>query len=336
MSSTIVSTCRIDRVSPHPKADRLELAVVGGWQCCVQRGKYRSGDLITYIPPDSVLPIDLADRLGVTRFLSDGRIIPVRLRNEPSFGLVIDPVGSEGDNVAEQLGISKYQPPFDARDKDAMPSNPCFTTYTDIENMRNFPAVLQDGEEVIVAEKIHGLNGRLGLILNDDGNWEKLAGGRSVQRKNIEGSAIWYPWSIPQINFMTGAILGTAKPSRQVIIFGEIYGTQKKMRYGIPGQFGFRLFDIMVDGVYWDWDRTAGLAQDCSVEIVPVIYRGPFSLAKIAEISSGSSLIPGADHIREGVVVRPVSERLNEKIGRLILKYVSDDYLCGDYDASGE
>lgn len=336
MSSTIVSTRRIDRVSSHPNADKLELAIVGGWQCCIQKGKYKSGDLITYIPPDSILPVELANNLGVAKFLSDGRIVPVRLRGEPSFGLVIDPVGTEGDNVAVQLGISKYQPPFDARDKDAMPSNPYFSTYTDIENMRNFPSAFQDGEEVVVLEKIHGKCGRLGFIRHDEGIWQRLAGGKSVQRKQVEGSAYWYPWSLAQINFMNGAIMGANKVNNQIINFGEIYGTQKKMRYGIPGQFGFRLFDIMTDGIYWNWDKIEEITKECSVETAPVLYRGPFNLAKIVELSKGNSTIPGADHIREGVVVRPVVERLNEKIGRLILKYVSDDYLCGDYDASSE
>jgi RNA ligase (TIGR02306 family) len=335
MSSTIVSTRRIDRLNPHPGADRLELAVVGGWQCCVQKGKYKAGDLITYIPPDSVLPAELADKLGVTKFLSNGRIIPVRLRNEPSFGLVIDPVGNEGDNVAEQLGITKYQPPFDPRDKEALPSDPYFATYTDIENMRNFPNVFDDGEEVIVTEKIHGKNCRLGFILNDDDAWRRIAGGRTVQRKEVPGSIYWYPWSLPQVNLLAGVLLGT-EVSRQIIMFGEVYGTQKKMKYSSTGGLGFRLFDIMTDGTYWNWDEIAYSAGECGVATVPVLYRGPFSLEKIAELSKGMSKIEGANHLREGVVVRPVKERLNDKIGRVIAKYVSDDYLVGNYDGSGE
>jgi hypothetical protein len=35
-------------------------------------------------------------------------------------------------------------------------------------------------------------------------------------------------------------------------------------------------------------------------------------------------------HIREGVVVRPVQERFDPQIGRAILKYLSDDYLLND------
>lgn len=37
--------------------------------------------------------------------------------------------------------------------------------------------------------------------------------------------------------------------------------------------------------------------------------------------------MPGANHIREGVVVRPIEEVLDPKVGRLILKYLGDDYV---------
>lgn len=334
MSSTIVSTRRIDQVSSHPNAEKLELAIVGGWQCCVQKGKYKSGDLITYIPPDSVLPVVLSDSLGVTKFLSNGRIIPIRLRNEASFGLVIDPVGNEGDNVADQLGITKYQPPVDPNDKEAEASNPFFTTYTDIENLRNFTDVFQDGEEVVVTEKIHGKNSRFGYIKNDDGVWQSFAGGRTVQRKNVQGSIYWHHWS--QVSPLLGVVAHSPVAERQIVMFGEVYGTQKKMKYGLPGVLGYRMFDLLTDGSYWNWDDILRIATACSVKTVPVLYRGPYSLAKIVELSKGKSTIPGADHIREGVVVRPVVERLNPKVGRVILKLVSDDFLLGNYDASGE
>ena len=31
-----------------------------------------------------------------------------------------------------------------------------------IENLRNFPDILQNGEEIIVTEKLHGTNSRIG------------------------------------------------------------------------------------------------------------------------------------------------------------------------------
>jgi hypothetical protein len=46
-------------------------------------------------------------------------------------------------------------------------------------------------------------------------------------------------------------------------------------------------------------------------------------------LSRGRTTLPD-QHIREGVVVRPAMERFDPKIGRAILKYLSDDYLLND------
>ena len=90
MSTLIVEVCRVDRVLPHPSADRLELAHIKGWQCVVPKGKYVAGSLVTYVPIDAVLPAELSERLGVTKYLSNGRVRCAKLRVEPSFGLIMD------------------------------------------------------------------------------------------------------------------------------------------------------------------------------------------------------------------------------------------------------
>src|SRR5687767_9231735 len=104
MSSLIVEVCRVERVLPHPNADLLELAHIKGWQCVVPRGKYAPGSLVTYVPIDSVLPEPLSERLGVTKYLSKGRVRCARLRGEPSFGLIMDreDPGWAGSTTASQ------------------------------------------------------------------------------------------------------------------------------------------------------------------------------------------------------------------------------------------
>jgi len=67
------------------------------------------------------------------------------------------------------------------------------------------------------------------------------------------------------------------------------------------------------------------IAESQKIDLVPILYRGPFSLAKIKELASGNSTF--SDHVREGVVVKPVIERFDPKTGRVILKYINDDYL---------
>jgi RNA ligase (TIGR02306 family) len=335
MSTMYVPVKRIERVDPHPNADRLELAVVGGWQCVIPKGKYVADSLITYIPPDSILPLELSERLGVTKYLSKGRVKAAKLRGEPSFGLVIDPEGDEGENVAAKLGIEKYQPPMKFNPGEAEPSNPLFIEYTDIENLRHFPEVFTPGERVIATEKIHGTNCRLAMIREPDGTFRKLAGSRTLQRTNTENSTYWFAWSCAGVEDLM-VKFAESESTNLVILFGETYGKVQAMRYGLPNGLAFRAFDLMVNGHYLDHDYFTTACITSGVEVAPPIYDGPYSLDAIRQASKGMSLIPHANHIREGVVVRPEHERRDPKIGRVILKYVSDEYLCGEYDGASE
>lgn len=327
MSSVVVTTRTIDEIKPHPNADRLELAVVGGWQTVIAKGTHRVGDVVTYVPPDCIIPPELSDSWGVTKYLSNGRVRATKLRGEPSFGFVVSPCGEPGRNVAETLGIKKWQPPMKFSAGDAEPTHPLFCEYTDVENMRHFSTLFQPGEMVQVTEKIHGTNSRIGII---DG--ARVAGSRTMQRKYADNSIYWFPWTIPEIADAMERFSGMAKV--QAILFGEVYGKVQSMRYGLPNGLAYRAFDLMIDGKYVDAATFATLLPEHLR--APVLAETPYSVGEIAGLSKGRSVIPGADHIREGVVIRPLRERHDPTTGRVILKYVSDEYLCGEYDAASE
>ncbi len=158
MSSLVVLVRRIDEIKPHPNADSLELAIVGGWQTVVRKDLFKAGNLVVFVPPDSVLPQELSDKLGVTKYLHKQRLAVAKLRGENSFGLVFEPHPDnyEGQDVAEQYGITKYIPPVKMSAGDAEAEAPVFFRYTEIENLRNYDGVLMAGEPVWYTEKIHG------------------------------------------------------------------------------------------------------------------------------------------------------------------------------------
>lgn len=333
MSSLIVEVCAIDEVKRHPNADKLDIAVVKGWQCVVPREKYKAGDAITYIPVDSVLTQEFAEQLGVSKYLSNGRVRCARLRGEPSFGIIADAFGDMGENVAERLGITKYQPPVKLTAGDAESPHPLFDTYTDVENMRNFPGMFAFGEEVVATEKIHGTNSRIGIVTYDDGQRVHVAGSKGVQRRASQDSIYWYPWRLPEV---VALMEDVSQGKRQTILYGEVYGRVQSLKYGQPNGIAYRAFDLKVDGRYMDPDDFERLCAAHGVATCPTLYEGPFDLDKIREASEGRSMVPGADNIREGVVVRPVIGRTDPRVGRVILKYVSDTYLLGDNDDAGE
>lgn len=120
----LVRVVTIDQILTHTNADSLELAVIGGWQCCVQKGEFRAGDTALYCEIDSMLPTSnpaftfLEARKESLRMVGDqvyARIKTIRLRKELSQGLVIpipaDMVGKVqvGDNLTQSMGVLKYE-----------------------------------------------------------------------------------------------------------------------------------------------------------------------------------------------------------------------------------
>ncbi len=332
MSSLLVPVAVIEKILPHSNADALELAHVLGWQLVVKKGDYQIGDRIVYFPVDTVLPLEVSERFGVTRYLSKQRIRCAKLRGEPSFGLAVKPDNEEwrvGENVAEYYHAQKYEPPVRPGPGDAEQDHPLFGEYTDIENMRNFPSVFEDGEPVVLSEKIHGTQGRVGII-----EGELMAGSKAVRRKRpaddrFVESIYWYPYSLEPVRHLVEQL---GQFHRQVILFGEVYGSKiQSFHYGFKGALGFRAFDLLLDGKYVDWPDFSALCEKYSVERVPIVATIPFSLDEVKRYSEGKTLLMQQDaHIREGVVVKPLYERTDPKLGRVVLKYVSDSYLFGE------
>ncbi|NJO56413.1 MAG: hypothetical protein HC834_08895 [Rhodospirillales bacterium] len=197
----------------------------------------------------------------------------------------------------------------------------------DIENLRNFPGVLQEGESVVVSEKIHGTNSRIGYV-----EGTLVAGSHGLQRKRPEPEAMgtntyWFPATLEPVMSLLDAL---REEHAVAILYGEIYGSRvQSLHYGKKGGLGFAAFDLYAGERFVDHDTFEELCRRHGVATAPLLYRGPFSLPKIAELSRGATTLDD-NHIREGVVVKPTQERFDPKIGRVILKYISDDYLLND------
>ncbi|MEZ4859850.1 MAG: RNA ligase (ATP) [Caldilineaceae bacterium] len=346
MSTIKVEVTRIQDVRPHPNADALELATVGGWQMCVKKGEYHDGNPIVYFEQGTVLPRAVADRLGVTSYLSEKTDIDgdrvlvirgVRLRGEPSFGLVTtpEPGMTVGQDVADYYGATKFMPPLRTTAGDSVANDPRFPAYTEIENMRSYPDVFLAGEEVVATEKVHGTNCRVGFVTNQvDGvrQMVRMAGSRGLRRKEpadmeaMRSNTYWFPMTLPGVQSLLDTLF--AEGHDQAVLYGEVFGSGiQAYTYG-QRTLAFRAFDLMIDGKFVGYDDFVALCEQHEVAITPLVYRGPFALATIKAHSDGASLL-GGQHGREGVVVKPVQERQDVKIGRVILKYIGDAYLFG-------
>ena len=350
------------RIEPHENADALELAAVGGYRAVVVKGRFQTGDLAVYVPEGSVVPEYLQERLGVAGRLAGSqknRVTAIRLRGVLSQGLVVpteadgtltnDEGGAvgvrEGKDYAAFLGVEKYAPSVPTSMAGAVwAAGQDRTLAYDVENVKRWPDVLVDGEEMVVTEKVHGTLLGVGVLPEAHPAhgrvvvFSKGLGAKGLAFDRTEGDANLYTRTATDYGVADAVLRAFGDEDgaldEPVFVVGEAFGAGvQDLAYGVgAGRLGFRVFDVYVGrrgrGNYLD---DAALNDACAamgLDRVPVLYRGPYSDAILADLTGGAETVSGAEaHLREGVVVRPVVEREDAQIGRVHLKSVSDDYL---------
>lgn len=346
-------------IEPHPGADRLELAVVGAYRSVVAKDQFKTGDIAIYIQEASIVPEVLLHEMnlwddekakGRLAGSKGDRVKAIRLRKVISQGICVRPIAL-GDldaryaadpehDYAEELGLVKYVPAIPTQLAGKVEHVLGLRTYTDMENIKRFPGILQEGEQVWITEKLHGTCSVLSLLRDgDDWNFAVSSKGQAgrglglVREVNPEGKAFNAYWLMAEkINAETvlrdlAQRLGARD---EITLFGETVGVQDLM-YGLQkGELSFAAFDLRVDGEYMSYNGENGfysLMAQSSVPTVTILFQGAFSQDAVDALTDGPTLTAGANHIREGVVIRPVEERRDDSVGRVLLKSISAKYL---------
>lgn len=156
----LASIERIKSVEKHPNADSLDICSVAGYKAITKLGQYKEGELVVFIQPDTTLP----DAPWAAFYKSKSkRVRAVKLRNVWSMGIVeslnILPVSAdwtdlrEGSDVAEILGIQKYEAPI-PQDLSAKGNLPFGIFKSDEENWQSVD--IPYGEVCDVTFKVEG------------------------------------------------------------------------------------------------------------------------------------------------------------------------------------
>lgn len=362
MSSFDVQIRRLT-VEPHPDADRLDVVQVDGYQCISQKGRFQTGDLAVYVPTDGVVPEailkvsgfwDAEKEKGMLAGKNGDRVKPIRLRGILSEGILIDldtldavadekygpdrikDEWVEHADVATLLGIEKYEAPIPVHLAGDVKNCPGpIHAYTDIENIKKFPNVLVEGESVVATEKAHG---SCMIVMLHEGEFYVSSKGFAgkgqylVDTKDEEGRSTNAYWRAFYAATLDEKLKRAADESGigTIYLFGEVLGVQD-LKYGMEnGEVRFVAFDAQFgeNKPYLNWRALTSFLYTYRIPQVPTLYEGPYSLAAIEEASTGTEHLTGTEgHIREGVVVRPVRERRDDEVGRVILKSISPDYL---------
>lgn len=370
MATITVEYYRIDLITPHDKADKLEIAFIGGWNCIVPKGRFKEGDMVLHIPIDAALPDELAISLGVKSYLGKGnRVKPAKLRGYPSYGIVLEneklvSLGIKnpkpGIDYAPKLGIIKWEP------GQSIPVVP--TIWTKLNKIRRIIKKFfykLFGKESIrepqkkseqvqhplfpVYTRIEHLRKNQttlnGMIVHVT---EKIHGTNSRVGLIKEGDTwkeMWgshYRYSPSQIIYKmpldiswVRELIETLKikhpTAENIVLYGEIYGKGiQKLDYG-ELEKAYRLFDIMVDMKYLTPEEIDTLGI-AKDRLVPVLYNGVYDYDKVVALANGRTATNTANHIREGIVVKSWTGQTDQHGNRLVFKYASDDYLTGNYE----
>lgn len=342
MSNFSCPVVRIASLRPIVGADEIVQARVFGYDVIVPCGRYQVGDLAVYVPPDAVLPERLADSLrGHAKLFGkrSNRTRPYRLRGAVSEGILIGPLlgGIEGADAAAALGITKYEPPVPKAWRGDCVYAPELTIHYDIESAKRFNAVLHPGEPIDLTEKIHGTLCAVGvfpgikhpdLIGGDTAVYSKGLSrtGHVLRADNSDNLYVRITVEMMLRNAIMAAFRG-----RPATVFGEIYGRGIQDLDYHRDDPSFALFDIYLGrpGV-GHWLNRAELSHIAG-EIappVPVLYRGPLTENCVSHAIALKTVMGAGSHLAEGVVIRPLRERIDRRIGRVVLKHVSPEYLA--------
>lgn len=323
MSEFKVEVIKVPKFGKHPNADSLSVLSVYGEPCVFRTGDFVEGELAVYVPLDAMVPTKdprfaFLDKKGTQQPV---RLKAAKLRGIYSQGLLVkaDPGAWEGQDVTNLLGITKWVEPDEPVSTGGPvvppPMTPYQIPYYDIEPWRKHKALLQLGEPVSITEKIHGANSRFV-------SWNGFLHIGSHGQFKADSDNIW-----GRIAAKHDLAAKLAKYNAYAL-FGETFGNVQDLKYGATPEnpLMFRVFDIFrADlGVWLPVEAVDYICKDLGLDTVPELYRGPYSPELVETLCSGQSTIAGC--IREGCVVKPLIPRNDFRIGRVILKLVSEAY----------
>jgi RNA ligase (TIGR02306 family) len=251
----------------------------------------------------------------------------------------------EGDDAAEHLGITKYSPPIPVHMAGQVANLFDHTVRYDFERIEAVTDMFEPGEPVVATEKLHGTFAAIvyvpGLnhpeMFGKNGDIIVHSKGLGAQglafKNNTANDGNLYVRTLrhllettPLEEWFESACdcSWTSDRKQTVFIGGEIFGKGvQDLDYG-TAKPEFRVFDVRVGN---SWFKNKNL--DTYLPIlpkVPVLYRGPFSMAELEKVRDGITTV-GGTNVREGIVVRSATEERHPIHGRKIAKMISEAYL---------
>ena len=344
MERKLATIRKITNITPIEGADKIELVTVGGWKVVAAKDvNHKVGDLVVYCEIDSFLPIKEEFeflRKSSYKKMSDGtegfRLKTIKLRGQVSQGLIL-PIKelsifqfasssnlSEGDDVTDILGITKYEPPIPAELAGKVKGGfPHFIPKTDEERVQNLSKEydewkLQSKHKFYVTEKLDGSSATYYI---KDGVFGVCS--RNLELLETEGNTFWkVARELDLENKMKSLNMNI---SLQGELIGEgIQGNPYKIK-GQTVRF-FTGFDID-NFKRISFPQLVVMLMKLNLQYVPVLNNEfgfvlPDTIEGMLEYAENKSQL-NEDTEREGVVVRSMD-------GTISFKAISNKFLLSE------
>ena len=114
---------------------------------------------------------------------------------------------------------------------------------------------------------------------------------------------------------------------KETTIYGELYGNDiQKVGRDYREDYGFRVFDVKINGFYLSRQNVEDVATYFGLEIVPIVGQGTLQEAILYVLCHQKSTVDGCRAPLEGVVARPLVDIYNNKGERILVKIKRQDF----------
>lgn len=322
----LVTLRTVKELRPIEGADRIELAIIDGWQCVVRKEEFKIGDKALYFEIDSILPSEdsrfkfLEPRkfriktMKLKKVISQGLLLPLKDFPEVTAyaigsEMVKDTLGVNllEENLTDLLKVKKFEWPVPCpggKQKGNFPEK--FFPKTDQERIQNLIDQVQGrlAEEFEVTEKLDGTSCTFFRAVETDSSGLTTVRAGACSRNfemQTDDDNIWAAlWKELELEKKL------EDKNLNIAIQGEIVGPGvQKNKYQLDNRmfFVYDIYDIARQVYYTPLERQE-LVIELGLNHVPIIsgIRGSLELEGLLKLAEGRSRLNGVE--REGLVFK--------------------------------
>lgn len=364
---TLASVQRITEVRHHPNADTLDIVKIQGWTVVTKRDQFNPNNLCVYIEIDSIVPLSNPHFTFLEK--TKGRIKTAKLRGQISQGIAFpldillpytdklvchketnnsDDVTmsmydfvTEGQDVTELLGITKYEPPEPAGSNSfgiTKGSFPAFLRKTDEVRLQSCEEIIHEMNRKLCYASMK-LDGSSVTIYYNNGIFGACS--RNLELDVTADNKLTQTIKKLQLDTKLKEYCDTQKLN--IALQGEFVGVGiQSNRLGLVDndiRF-FNLYDI-TEQKYLGLKYLINVCDNLQLRTVPIVWQPniydenkhtlEYWLNFVKDMKYNKETVgskEGHEHLAEGIVIRTTNEFYSETLcGRTSFKVINPEYL---------